>query len=121
MMPGASRIMSTKFWKPIGFAGVAAPSMPVMRTVGVIGFTSGPGAGARTATGHIMGTCRMGSDPRSSVLDRWCRSHEVPNLWVVDGSFFPTSGGYNPTLTIFANAYRVAAHFIAEARRLNLG
>lgn len=77
--------------------------------------------GARTATGHIMGTCRMGSDPRNSVLDRWCRSHEVANLWVVDGSFFPTSGGYNPTLTIFANAYRVAAHFIAEARRLNLG
>ena len=76
---------------------------------------------ARTASGHIMGTCRMGSDPRVSVLDRWCRSHEVPNLWVVDGSFFPTSGGYNPTLTIVANAYRVAAHFVAEARRLNLG
>ena len=76
---------------------------------------------AATATGHIMGTCRMGDDPRRSVLDRWCRSHEVPNLWVVDGSFFPTSAGYNPTLTIFANAYRVAAHFIAEARRLNLG
>lgn len=75
---------------------------------------------ARTASGHIMGTCRMGDDPRTSVIDRWCRTHEVPNLWVVDGSFFPTSGGYNPTLTIVANAYRVAAHFVAEARRLNL-
>lgn len=51
------------------------------------------------------------------MLDPWCRAHDVPNLWVVDGSCFPTSGGYNPTLTILANAYRVADHFIAEARR----
>ncbi len=73
------------------------------------------GAGA-----HFHGTCRMGDDPEASVVDRWCRSHEVPNLWVVDGSVFPTSGGYNPTLTILANAYRVADHFSAEARRQNL-
>lgn len=72
------------------------------------------------STGHLMGTCRMGNDPEKSVLDRWCRSHEVENLWVVDGSCFPTSGGYNPTLTIVANAYRVANHFVGEARRLNL-
>jgi choline dehydrogenase-like flavoprotein len=72
------------------------------------------------STGHLMGTCRMGEDPETSVLDRWCRSHDVDNLWVVDGSCFPTSGGYNPTLTIVANAYRVADHFVREARRLNL-
>ncbi len=72
------------------------------------------------STGHLLGTCRMGSDPEKSVLDRWCRSHEVENLWVVDGSCFPTSGGYNPTLTIVANAYRVADRFVREARRLNL-
>ncbi|MCZ6659477.1 MAG: GMC family oxidoreductase [Gammaproteobacteria bacterium] len=72
------------------------------------------------AAGHFHGTCRMGDNPKSSVVDRWCRSHDVKNLWVVDGSFFPTSGGYNPTLTILANAYRVANHFIAEAKRLNL-
>ncbi|CAB1369705.1 GMC family oxidoreductase [Denitratisoma oestradiolicum] len=72
------------------------------------------------STGHLMGTCRMGDDPEKSVLDRWCRSHDVDNLWVVDGSCFPTSGGYNPTLTIVANAYRVADHFVREARRLNL-
>jgi choline dehydrogenase-like flavoprotein len=69
---------------------------------------------------HFHGTCRAGNDPGTSVLDRWCRTHDVPNLWVVDGSFFPTSGGYNPTLTILANAYRVADHFIAEAKRQNL-
>jgi choline dehydrogenase-like flavoprotein len=69
---------------------------------------------------HLMGTCRMGDDPGKSVLNRWCRTHDVENLWVVDGSCFPTSAAYNPTLTILANAYRVADHFIREAKRLNL-
>jgi choline dehydrogenase-like flavoprotein len=66
---------------------------------------------------HFHGTCRMGDDPTRSVVDRWCRTHDVENLWIVDGSVFPTSGGYNPTLTILANAYRVADHFVGEAKR----
>ncbi len=66
---------------------------------------------------HLMGTCRMGNDPERSVVDRWCRSHDVPNLWIVDGSVFPTSAGYNPTLTILANSYRVAEHFVSEAKK----
>ena len=45
------------------------------------------------------------------MVDANCRSHDVPNLWIVDSSVLPTSGGYNPTLTIVANAYRVADHF----------
>jgi len=69
---------------------------------------------------HFHGTCRMGDDPSKSVVDRWCRSHDVKNLWVVDGSVFPTAGGYNPTLTILANAYRVADHFVREAKRQNV-
>ena len=69
---------------------------------------------------HFHGTCRMGDDPTRSVVDRWCRSHDVANLWIVDGSVFPTSGGYNPTLTILANAYRVADHFVREAKRQNV-
>jgi choline dehydrogenase-like flavoprotein len=69
---------------------------------------------------HFHGTCRMGDDPAKSVVDRWCRSHDVQNLWIVDGSPFPTAGGYNPTLTILANAYRVADHFVAEAKRQNV-
>ena len=69
---------------------------------------------------HLHGTCRMGDDPTRSVVDRWCRSHEVRNLWIVDGSPFPTSAGYNPTLTILANAYRVAGHFVNEAKRQSL-
>jgi choline dehydrogenase-like flavoprotein len=58
--------------------------------------------------GHTCGTCRFGNDARSSVLDRDNRAHEVENLYVVDASFFPSSGGTNPSLTIAANALRVA-------------
>jgi choline dehydrogenase-like flavoprotein len=75
---------------------------------------------AMRGSAHVHGTCRMGSDPKASVLDRHCRAHDVPNLWVVDGSCFPTAGGYNPTLTLLANAYRVAEHFVREAGRQNL-
>jgi choline dehydrogenase-like flavoprotein len=60
--------------------------------------------------GHICGTCRFGTDPKSSVLDPQNRAHEVDNLYVVDSSFFPSSTGLNPSLTIAANALRVAAH-----------
>ncbi|NOX49848.1 MAG: hypothetical protein GXP16_04835 [Gammaproteobacteria bacterium] len=75
---------------------------------------------ARGESTHIMGTCRMGNDPATSVLNKWNQTHEVENLWVVDSSFFPTSGGYNPTLTILANAYRVADYFIRQAKLRNL-
>jgi choline dehydrogenase-like flavoprotein len=58
--------------------------------------------------GHVCGTCRFGDDPRTSVLDRNNRAHGIPNLYIVDASFFPSSGGTNPSLTIAANALRVA-------------
>ena len=58
---------------------------------------------------HMCGTAVAGADPTTSVLDPWCRVHEVPNLRVVDSSFFPSSGAQNPALTIAANALRVAA------------
>jgi len=64
----------------------------------------------RAALGHACGTCRFGADPDTSVLDPWNRAHGLSNLYVVDGSFFPTSGGVNPALTIGANALRVAHH-----------
>jgi choline dehydrogenase-like flavoprotein len=59
---------------------------------------------------HQHGTTRMGDDPATSVLDKWCRAHEVDNLFAVDGGPFPTGTGANPTLTIMANAWRVADH-----------
>lgn len=57
---------------------------------------------------HACGTCRFGDDPTDSVLDRNNRAHELENLYVVDASFFPSSAGTNPALTIAANALRVA-------------
>jgi choline dehydrogenase-like flavoprotein len=63
---------------------------------------------------HACGTCRFGVNPRESVLDSNNRAHELSNLYVVDSSFFPSSGGTNPSLTIAANALRVAAHLGAS-------
>jgi len=61
---------------------------------------------------HQNGTVRFGSDPKSSALDANCKAHDVDNLYVVDGSFFPSSGAVNPALTIMANALRVGDHLL---------
>ncbi len=61
-------------------------------------------------TAHQVGTCRFGDNPKTSVLDRCCRVHDTDNVFVVDGSFMPTSLGVGPALTIIANALRVADH-----------
>jgi choline dehydrogenase-like flavoprotein len=65
---------------------------------------------------HACGTCRFGDDPASSVLNRDNRAHDLENLYVVDSSFFPSSGGTNPALTIAANALRVADAILAAWR-----
>ncbi len=59
---------------------------------------------------HLMGTARMGDDPKTSVVDQFCRSHDIPNLFVIDGSVFVTSTGVNPTATIMAIALRSMRH-----------
>ena len=61
---------------------------------------------------HQAGTCRMGSDSESSVVDRDCRAHEVDNLYVVDTSVFPSIGAVNPALTAMANSLRVGDHLL---------
>lgn len=65
---------------------------------------------------HQNGTIRFGRDPRNSALDVNCKAHEVDNLYVVDGSFFPSSAAVNPALTIMANALRVGDHLIERTR-----
>jgi len=57
---------------------------------------------------HLMGTARMGTDPARSVVNEWGRSHDVKNLFIVDGSIFVTSAGVNPTCTIQALALYIA-------------
>jgi choline dehydrogenase-like flavoprotein len=65
--------------------------------------------------GHLLGTARMGRDPATSVVDQFGRTHDVPNLFIIDGSIFVTSGGVNPTNTICALALRCAAHIVTTA------
>lgn len=84
-------------------------------------------AGARSvevtefvANGHLMGTARMGIDPRDSVVDPWGMCHDVPNLGVIDGSVFVTSGSANPTSTIAALASRFADRLIERRQELHL-
>jgi choline dehydrogenase-like flavoprotein len=72
------------------------------------------------STAHLMGTCRMGSNHSDSVVDADCRSWDLPNLWICDGSVFPTSGGVNPSLTIQAIAARTADRIKALAARREL-
>jgi choline dehydrogenase-like flavoprotein len=64
---------------------------------------------------HLLGTARMGHDPETSVVNAWGRSHDVRNLFIVDGSIFVTSGGVNPTSTIQALAL-----YIADTMKKNL-
>jgi len=72
---------------------------------------------AGPATNHELGGCRMGSDPRRSVVNRDCRTHDVPNLFVVDGSVFPSASEKNPTHTIMALAARTADHIADRMKR----
>jgi choline dehydrogenase-like flavoprotein len=67
-------------------------------------------------TAHQAGTIRFGTDPKSSALDLNCKAHELDNLYVVDAGFFVSIGAVNPTLTIIANALRVADHLQQRLR-----
>lgn len=66
---------------------------------------------------HLLGTCRMGNDSSNSVVDRFNRSHDVPNLFMCDGSSLVTGGRGQPTMTIMALAFRAADYVIGAARR----
>lgn len=82
-------------------------------------------AGARQVwteedTAHLMGGCRMGFTPRDSITNADGRTWDIPNLWICDGSLFPTGGGANPSLTIMAIACRIGDRIAALARRGDL-
>jgi choline dehydrogenase-like flavoprotein len=69
---------------------------------------------------HELGTCRMGDDPKTSVLNRWSQSHDIKNLYIVDGSGFVSAGWQNPTLTIVALAMRASEHLAEQMRQGNV-
>jgi choline dehydrogenase-like flavoprotein len=66
---------------------------------------------------HQMSTCRMGDDPETSVVNRFCRLHEAKNVFVVDSSFMPTGLGLNPMVTVVANSLRVGTHIVDALRK----
>src|SRR5690606_4361040 len=68
-------------------------------------------------TAHLLGGCRMGDDPETSVVDADCRCHDVPNLYICSAAVFPTSGGANPTNTVMALAARTADRFLERPKR----
>jgi choline dehydrogenase-like flavoprotein len=94
------------------FADMQRWSVEILKSAGadILSVSSEP------RTNHELGGCRMGNDPRTSVLNADCRSHDVPNLYVVDGSVFPSASEKNPTHTMMALAARAAEH-IAERMR----
>ena len=69
---------------------------------------------------HEIGTCRIGNDPKASVLNKWCQSHDIKNLVVVDGSSFVSGGWQNPTMTILALAMRASERLADEMRQGNV-
>jgi len=94
-----------------------ARGVELMEAAGATRVWGEPGGSGTPQSQHLLGTCRMGEDPRSSVVDRFHRSHDVPNLFICDGSSFVTSGRGQPTMTIQALAFRAADHIADAARR----
>jgi choline dehydrogenase-like flavoprotein len=86
-------------------------STEILEAAGAWRVQAGP-----VSSAHPMGTVRMGDDPQTSVVNSYCQSHDIPNLFVTDTSVFPTGGGANTTLTAMAIALR-ASHYIIEQAR----
>ena len=99
------------------FADMQRWSVEILKSAGAEIHT----VSAKPATNHELGGCRMGSDARTSVVNADCRTHDVPNLYVVDGSVFPSASEKNPTLTIMALAARLADHMAETMRRGDKG
>jgi choline dehydrogenase-like flavoprotein len=91
-------------------------SVEIMEAAGAEQIWRGP-IGQSSVAAHLLGTCRMGDDPRTSVVDRYHRAHDVPNLFICDGSSLVTSGRGQPTMTIQALAFRAADHMTEFAQR----
>ena len=92
-------------------------SLELMDAAGAIQKVGFYGEEGSDWTVHLLGTCRMGNDPGTSVVDKFNRSHDVPNLFMCDGSSMVTSGRGQPTMTIMALAFRAADNIIAAAGR----
>jgi choline dehydrogenase-like flavoprotein len=89
--------------------------LEVLQAAGATKVWAGPVNDSR-GSAHNRGTCRMGTDPKVSVVNRFHRAHDVPNLFIVDGSNLVTGGRNHPTMTIQALAFRAAEHIARAAK-----
>lgn len=93
---------------------LSGKALEIMQRAGATrAWTHGGGTGM-TGGQHQAGTCRMGDDPSTSVVDRFCRVHDLDNLYIADGSVLVNNGGFNPVLTIMAMAYRTGEHIVKK-------
>ena len=88
----------------------------ILEAAGALRVTKAPVTEQRSSA-HLLGTCRMGNDPRTSVIDKYHRAHDVRNLFICDGSSLVTSGRGQPTMTIQALAFRAGEHIAQAAKR----
>ena len=93
----------------------SAPGAAEANAAEFLDFLIGPGYSI-----HELGTCRMGDNSKSSVLNKWNQSHDIKNLLVVDGSSFVTGGSQNPTMTILALSMRATDHLAGQTRAGNV-
>ena len=112
-LPMARRHVSWRSNEKKIFADMQRWSVEILKSAGaeILSVSDEP------RTNHELGGCRMGADPRKSVVNADCRTHDVPNLYVVDGSVFPSASEKNPTHTIMALAARVADHIAGRFKR----
>jgi choline dehydrogenase-like flavoprotein len=94
-------------------------SIEVLEAAGAKKVWAGPVNDSRGGA-HNRGTCRMGNDPKTSVVDKYHRAHDVPNLFIVDGSNLVTGGRNHPTMTLQALAFRAAEHIVGFAKNGSL-
>jgi choline dehydrogenase-like flavoprotein len=90
-------------------------SVEILKAAGATTIWSDPVQDSRGGA-HSRGTCRMGNDPKASVVNKYHRAHDVPNLFIVDGSNFVTGGRNHPTMTISALAFRAADYLVRAAK-----
>ncbi len=112
-LPAARRVVTWQDNDRKIFADMTRWSVNILESAGaeILSVSDKP------ATNHELGGCRMGDDPKRSVVDRNCQAHDVSNLYVVDGSVFPSASEKNPTHTIMALAARTADHIAARLRK----
>jgi choline dehydrogenase-like flavoprotein len=114
---GIPALRVTRNWHPLDIKHsefVAAKQREILEAAGALQIWSAPTGRGFGIGQHQCGTCRMGSDPKSSVLNRYCQTHDVDNLFVVDTSPFVTFPGHNPSLTAQALAYWSSAYIARQ-------